>query len=1541
MFTPSFWARDINDCISCPSHHYAPTEGLPACLPCGSHAQQPLPGQDKCVCLGEGQVFQVCASPQLYEGYDASLGLCACKSLSDSGRSECSGWCGDKRTPVLQLLCSSAALQLLYTETDRQVSASGSALLSVLKHWESRGRLRCERHHGFSRPVYTIQTRGNHTYMDTESFWSMGSAPRKARNRDATQVMNPIACLHLEDIILFSVTRHHYPQYDIDNLFNTNAAFDWGVFRKLKQELAMARSTNFLFSVSFSEPGVYVLKLSSNQHKHMYVKVLPAGGDCYDIGPFFPADPHHMIRMGIALQRQLLLRPDWWVIGGLLAGATVVLCMCLLVLILFREYGWPEKQHSQARYRELQLKYNMDDYSSKGSRVIALKKTHRSLQLGMTEDPVLRAMAETSDEFWDYEEQVNLEAFSSGTFYDILLKHSVSVTTRLGQLKEEVKQLYQGVLEKVQGLQPGWGAVVVGSKLECLQKQVEQEIARRKALGTQLSQLLDSQLQILQNESQSQQAMHKAFSALLRECFWLMKMFSDNQASLWNKHIQQCVMDRVNVLAEEMTELVSEEAQRQGCWVVLKQATGARLLCPTSGSVLTRDDIIAPDGSVRACDTVCVDPCTGLIHPVPNAHMLLASGHSMPVPSDFFLHPQTGRVLPVAGNVGFDPSSSTLVYTADAYVGPVGKWDSPVFPFIPYPLTHHSELLGPSKLRSLQTGQKLVFGGSMGDYETGILVPILAVTIHPQTGMMYPIGGVHKCPVTRLWRPIQIGCPMLDPRTGNVVLTTGVSLDSHTGTVLPVGGLLLGESFIEPLSGRLVRVGGGSIRGGKVVPHAGGFQALVDSQTLGARVRVVELIRTYCDEWKSGSMELHNEISRVKVAASELEQAWRNSQHCMLQIISCLEAQQEWAWWVAEDGGCLGKISPPGSDLSLPALPGMEYPDPGGSGLSVPVLGEELDWMSGCMVPLAGTMEDADGKGLVPICFGVQTVDPVTGVVAPVVGARLDVWKRTVVPVTVSQCLTIRDNPDNVLAEVVQKECSMRAQFWRQQRVKEEQLVADFDSALRDCLYTALQEESYHVRFTAGFDRQEMAPNVSDDEEWKQHSHWNAEVTAVLNRVSVFMARQQLEQDRSMPLEEKTRQKELWEQLKQRHTELDVALSSARLACDLSQLRADTAEAILSGSFSYKDYGMVQPRGRKNPLKAMVLTQHKILPRLERLIQLLEEGKLSSLVFGAQSQQSTVVYTLSFADLPMKQALDRDASSRAWTVSVPVAKDANQSCCAAVSAQSLKIQEKALSASELNASKPVFSSSSPTHTEQDVSSAQIQGCPYIDFLDAQWDCEGELVKVAADTLNPREFLIYQHGQLLLQLLYTHKVAPAVELQLASSLPANNYRCNAFRNSFYYQVFVAKETENILYVRQQRLQSVGGFSLLLLHCAAHISTGQLSVDTNVSFQRAFFKVLQVCLSELFHARLEPDLDEEKNQGTDSALNSLLLKSVHQPDPGTVSENLNEVARLLEKHRESSVLRNVESLLRDMKLEVSPSDSELPIKHGAEGQDVVPE
>ncbi|XP_050984608.1 uncharacterized protein si:dkey-103g5.4 isoform X2 [Labeo rohita] len=1644
-FGPSFWATSINDCISCPPHHYGPREALSNCLPCGPWSQQPLPGQHSCTCLQEGQVFQASDGQcPCTLGYVQKGEACVLKvyEICKDGRARNQhGECLDHKQ-WKQYCC-------------QQVSMSGSMLETVLKHWDSRGSLECNVQLNFSRPVYTVQTgeagffgllnavpvevrrlilahsqetnrhfepldteQGNikDKEEDWDSHWSSKSSAFGTSDMRPGGVLNPTACLHPGDILLFTVTQQHYPQYDVDSLYNTNAAFDWGPFRLLAQDQELARSAHSLFSISLHEPGVYAFKLSSHQHRHMYVRVVPAGGECYDTGPFFPSDPHHLTRMGIAQRRQLLLRPDWTMIGGLLVGAVVILCLCVTILILFREYGWPEKLPAQARYRDLQLRYNMDDYSSKGSRVVAVKKTHRNLQVGLTEDSVQRAVALVSNEFWDYEEQVDLEAFSSSTFYDILLKHSVSVTVRLGQLRGEVKQLYQGVLGKLRGLHPGWR--MFGGKTEGLERQVEQEMVRRRALGNQLTQLLDSQLQILRVEMRAQQVIQKTFRARLREGVRLLRLLAEGHTLLWDKHIKQHVLERVAVLSDEMIEMVSVESQRLGAWVVLKEGTGAQLLCPATGSVLSREDIIAPDGSVRACDAVHVDPLTGLIQPNSNTHMLLASAHSMPVPPDFFLHPQTGKLLPVAGNVGFDPASSTLVFTADACVGEVGKWESPLLPFIPYPPSRHAEIHAASKLRGLRSGQRLVFGGPMCDCDTGVLVPILAVTIHPQTGLVYPLGGVHTCPISRLRQPIQIGCPMLDPRTGDLVLITGVSLDPHTGAVLPVGGLLLNESFIEPLSGRMVRVGGGSVRGGKVVPHAGGFQALLDSQALGACLRVAELLQGVSEEWSSAAADPQGDLDRLSAATSELEQAWKSSQHCVLQLLSRLEVVQEQARGVAENGGSVGEIKFPGIDLSLPALPGLEYPDPGGSSLHVPVLGAQLDWVSGCMVPLAGTMEDADGKGLVPIRFGAQTVDPVTGVLSPVVGANLDVWKRTVVPITVSQILTLGENPDTVTVEALQKESSVRGNYWREQTLKEEEMVGDFDRAVKHYLSTSihesdcidwmdtdrqLRETAAEIQESAQCEAQRKALQNSelsllipahvlhaltggDEEEWEQQCYWHTELKAVLSRASVSMERlrrdrDQLSKHEMQHLDGELREQELWEQLMQRQAELDAALSSLRCARQVCQLRADTAQSLVSGTFWYKDFDMLQPKSVRNPLKVIAMTQQKILPRLERLIQLLEETKALGQSTSTQRQQSSG-----------KQAFGCDSASRAWTESVSVVKG--------VSTQSFKDQMKAPSASEQNATVPSLPLSNPSYAQksqektqlnhsQDVRSLQEPGLSahisvpqlaeedwsrlvalsplfqlmkeveqqlrdsardrglhkiqpsgagrsFVDFMDAQWECEGELIQVSSETLNPRQLLLYQHGQFLLQHLHLHKMIPAVTLQLASTLPLNDYHNNAFRNSFYYQ-----EGQKTLFVRSQRLQSVGGLSLLLMHCAAHISTGQMSTDSTPAFQRAFFKVLQVGLSELFHARLGQTVspDDERTKDLQS-LDGLLLERLQKPSPGIFSED--EVLGRLRKYREASVFRQVESLLKESpkSLEINHLNTDPSLNDDPDSQDAAP-
>lgn len=79
--------------------------------------------------------------------------------------------------------------------------------------------------------------------------------------------------------------------------------------------------------------------------------------------------------------------------------------------------------------------------------------------------------------------------------------------------------------------------------------------------------------------------------------------------------------------------------------------------------------LLDSDGGVRAPDLVCVDPVTGLLTPSPHCTLLLSSQCPGPVPNDHFLHPETGKVLQVAGSVGYDPIGSRLVCVVDSASG--------------------------------------------------------------------------------------------------------------------------------------------------------------------------------------------------------------------------------------------------------------------------------------------------------------------------------------------------------------------------------------------------------------------------------------------------------------------------------------------------------------------------------------------------------------------------------------------------------------------------------------------------------------------------------------------------------------------------------------------------------------------------------------------------------------------------------------------------------------------------------------------------------
>lgn len=67
---------------------------------------------------------------------------------------------------------------------------------------------------------------------------------------------------------------------------------------------------------------------------------------------------------------------------------------------------------------------------------------------------------------------------------------------------------------------------------------------------------------------------------------------------------------KLTCLVDEMGELVAAECHRQGAWGLLGEGTGAKLLCPDTGTVLTKDDIfgesISPEKEEKKSSVVSV-----------------------------------------------------------------------------------------------------------------------------------------------------------------------------------------------------------------------------------------------------------------------------------------------------------------------------------------------------------------------------------------------------------------------------------------------------------------------------------------------------------------------------------------------------------------------------------------------------------------------------------------------------------------------------------------------------------------------------------------------------------------------------------------------------------------------------------------------------------------------------------------------------------------------------------------------------------------------
>ena len=473
----------------------------------------------------------------------------------------------------------------------------------------------------------------------------------------------------------------------------------------------------------------------------------------------------------------------------------------------------------------------------------------------------------------------------------------------------------------------------------------------------------------------------------------------------------------------KLMEALNEEISNRGSFSILRRFRGVPLYSIEASEEISvnhlQDNLTASEnGSLVIRDVV-----TNLLLPGPSARMKLLDGTCSPVSSNSVIHPETGHIIPIEGNVAYDFCANKLVFLCDTTSFKTQQ-TSKLVPYIPYPIM--KDELGnciDTGLPVIENKTNFQLGSPMVDPASKLLVPTWAVTIHPQLHTFHAVGGTHKDPITNLLVPIELGAMMLDSETDIPVPILSVSFDPITALVIPIGGtrlvtehqtetrnvILPDVIYTDPLSQLQLPISGAhySSVDHSLVLEYGGVQNLLDTvelfqenEVLKALQMMQDIICTKTVNDKSFSDALYSAVQHLDQAEKNLSSARKNNQYHHLLQVHFLSVRKQTTEIIANTGGSPGCMEYEPTGQKLPLLLGSYMTDPGGSRLQVPILGYEVQPGFMTFKPLGGSMDSADGSGVIPITIGVQFYDGSSGNLATVCGVTRDKDTKVVVPMT-------------------------------------------------------------------------------------------------------------------------------------------------------------------------------------------------------------------------------------------------------------------------------------------------------------------------------------------------------------------------------------------------------------------------------------------------------------------------------------------------------------------------------------------------------------
>lgn len=397
------------DCMLCPKNTYNPYEGQVACLPCGSYAYSNT-GSVTCECNAKNRAYMksdgtcrciptyqfisensayteessdVDCIPQVFDfcpegtvrkpdGGCAEQNDCSDECFGGSGsRALGNGLCICDEIQSIDNVCNKACRESSFetvfkgdgiyvidpvTQEELEIDISDdSGYLNFVECMEDSCKAYCinMQDDGPEASYDLCSSLQNHYEKAISSkLGSDAASSRLRRLQNSAGIKNPVACIHINEIFIFSVQPDHYPVYSKDSLLNNNDDFDFGPFKELERMMNNNPESVTTFATSFTQQGVYDFVDSSDSDLHMIISVIGEGEQCLDKDiPMRPRTEGALLTVGAQARDDIIYDPNWTMIILVMVWTVFIISAMLAGFYFFHIKAWMLKQKSNKDYR--------------------------------------------------------------------------------------------------------------------------------------------------------------------------------------------------------------------------------------------------------------------------------------------------------------------------------------------------------------------------------------------------------------------------------------------------------------------------------------------------------------------------------------------------------------------------------------------------------------------------------------------------------------------------------------------------------------------------------------------------------------------------------------------------------------------------------------------------------------------------------------------------------------------------------------------------------------------------------------------------------------------------------------------------------------------------------------------------------------------------------------------------------------------------------------------------------------------------------------